>query len=484
MSKLKQKTLRGLSWSFADNIVNKGINFLVGIILARLLTPREFGLIGMILVFIAISQSFINSGFNMALIRKKDCNAADYSTAFFFNVLVGFLFYVILFFSAKLISDFFHEPELLPIIKVLGIVLILNSVGIVQQAILSKKVNFRLLTKISLVSSIVSGIIGIGLAFSGWGVWSLVWKTISYNFLNSLLLWFWNKWRPQLIFSLNSLKEMFGFGSKLLLSSLIYMLYTNVFKLAIGKYFSATELGYFTRADQFQKLPSSNISGVIQRVTYPVMTSIQYETSKIKSIYKRMIKTTMFATFILMIGMAAVAKPLILSLVGPQWLPAVPYLQLLCFFGMLDPLHSLNLNMLLVSGRADLGLKLEVWKALLGIPAIVIGVFLGVKIMIIMLIVNSMLAYFLNSYWSGKLVNYPSSEQIWDIAPSFFVALVMALLVYYSTKLLPFNSAIVLLVQVVLGAFLSFSISKIFALDAYNELEQIIKDQFFKKIVY
>ena len=259
MTDLKQKTISGLSWSFIDNFSKLGITFIVGIILARLLEPREFGLVGMTTIFIAISQSIIDSGFTQALIRKQNCTQKDYSTVFYFNLVNGIVFYLVLFFAAGLISHFFNEPKLALIIQVLALSLIINSLAIVQRARLTKEINFKLQTKISIIATTLSGIIGIWMAYTGYGVWSLVIKSLAGFAFTSILLWSWNKWIPHLVFSKDSFKEMFSFGSKLLVSGLIDTTYRNIYLLIIGKYFSATELGYYTRADQFKNLPSRTL---------------------------------------------------------------------------------------------------------------------------------------------------------------------------------------------------------------------------------
>jgi teichuronic acid exporter len=481
MSSIKEKTVKGLFWSFIDNFSSQGITFIVGIILARLLEPKDFGLIGMITIFIAISQSFIDSGFSQALIRKNDCKQEDYSTAFYYNIIVGFIFYFILFFSAGAISSFFNEPQLLLLVRVIGINLLINSAGLIQRTTLTKKINFKLQTKISIISSVLSGSVGITMAFMGWGVWSLVWKTISQNIFTILLLWFWNNWIPTFSFSIKSFKEMFGFGSKLLLSGLIDTIYKNGYYFVIGKFFSANELGYYTRADQFSQLPSSNLTGVIQRVSYPVLSTIQNDPKRLKKAYQKLIKSTMFITFILMIGLAAIAKPLILTLIGEKWLPSVVYLQLLCFSGILYPLHALNLNILNVKGRSDLFLKLEIIKKILAVPIIIIGIFLGVREMIIGMILISFIAYFLNSFWSGKLVNYPVKEQIKDILPMFFLAIFMGVIISIPAYFLSLKSVYILLIQISLGALIIISISKLLKIEAYMEIRKIMINAFSKK---
>jgi len=478
MSSLKQKTISGLTWSFIDNFSNIGIQFIIGIILARILSPKEFGLIGMITVFISISQSFIDSGFSNSLIRKNNCTQKDYSTVFYFNLIIGVVFYTLLFFLAVPISNFFNEPKLIEIIRILGIVLIISSFSIIQRAILTKRVDFKLQTKISIISSIVSGAIAIYMAYSGYGVWSLVWKTIVATLTTSTLLWFWNNWHPQFIFNFKVLVEHFKFGYKLLLSGLINTLYLNVYYLIIGKFFSAVELGYYTRAEQFSNLPSSNITGVINRVSYPVLSQLQDEPLKLKSGYKKLIKTTMFISFVLMIGMAAIAKPLILTLIGVKWASSIIYLQLLCFSAMLYPLHALNLNILNVKGRSDLFLKLEIIKKIVAIPIIFVVIFLGVKAMIFGFIILSFAAYFLNAHWSGKLINYSIKEQILDIIPSFLLSLFMGLIVFSLEYVVPLKPLYLLLLQFSLGAFLTIFFSKLFKLEGYMEIKEIIISKF------
>lgn len=477
---LKQKTINGLLWSFIDSFANQGVQFIIGIILARLLSPREFGLIGMLTIFIAISQSFVDSGFSNALIRKQKCTQTDYSTVFYFNLIVGILFYLILYFSAGSISSFFKEPQLKLLLQVLGFGVLLNAVGIIQRTILTKEINFKLQTKVSIVASIGSGSIAIAMALFDYGVWSLVALTLTRFGLNTLFLWIWAKWKPLLVFSKQSFKELFAFGSKLLVSGLIDTTYRNIYYLIIGKYFSAIELGYYTRADQFKALPSQSLTGIISRVSYPILSSIHDDIPKLKAAYQKIIRSTMFVTFILMLGMAAVAKPMILTLIGEKWLPIVIYLQMLCFIGMFYPLHALNLNMLQVQGRSDLFLKLEIIKKILAIPIIIIGILFGIKIMILGMMVITIIAYYLNSYWSGKLLGYSFLQQIKDILPSFAIASVMSGSVF-GLNFIGINSPLLLLViQIITGAILTILICELINFNDYKYLKSTILDKLLK----
>jgi teichuronic acid exporter len=471
---LKEKTISGVFWNFVDYSSNFGVNFIIGIILARILSPAEFGLIGMIGIFIAISMTFINGGFSNALIRKKECTEIDFSTVFYFNFLIAFLIYGVLYFCAPYIANYFNERILINIVRVLSIVIVISSLSIIQKTTLTKKIDFKLQTQISLTSNIFSGVIGICLAYNGWGVWSLVYRTLIQQSVKSIMLWTLNKWRPLFIFSIKSFKELFSFGSKLLFSSLIDTLYKNIYFFIIGKYFSAEQLGYYTRANNFKELPSSHINSIISSVSYPVLSQLQDDKPKLKSGYKYIIKSTMFITFVLMLSMSAMSEPLIVTLIGEKWRESIVYLQLLCFVGMLYPLHALNLNMLNVQGRSDLFLRLEVIKKIIAIPTIVIGIYFGIKVMIIMMFVNSVFAFYLNSYWSGKFINYSMKEQIYDILPSLIIALINAAILFMISLWLTLPYWIILCIQLILGLVLVVSMSELFKLDAYFELKKIL----------
>jgi len=475
MHDLKNKTFNGIVWSAIDSFANQGVQFVIGIILARLILPREYGLIGMITIFLAISQTFINSGFSSALIRKKDCSQSDYSTVFYYNLAMRSILYILLFFSADYISIFFKEPELKWLIRVLGLDLIIRSLTLIQSTSLTKRVDFKLQAKISVISGILSGAVGVIMAYSGFGVWSLVFRSLSFSFFTSLFLWIWNRWRPSLVFSIVSFKELFGFGSRLLASSLIDTIYQNIYYLIIGKYFAAQQLGYYTRAQMFNDLPSLRLNSIMSRVTYPVLAQLQDDKNQLKLGYKRMIKSIMFISFILMAGLAAVAEPMIITLIGEPWRPSIIYLQLLCFVGMMYPLHALNLNMLQVQGRSDLFLKLEIAKKILAIPTIIIGIYWGIQVMILGMWVNTLIAYYLNSYYSGKFINYPMREQVADIVPSFLLALSTGIIIFFIGKLLPTGYLIKLVVQILADIILIFTLSELIKFSAYIEIKNLIR---------
>jgi teichuronic acid exporter len=471
---LKQKTVSGLVWSFIDNFSRQGITFIIGIILARLLSPREFGLIGMTTIFLAISQAISESGFTTALIRKKNCTQVDYSTVFYFNIVIGFGLYAILFLSAGSIGRFFNEPQLYLILQILGISIILNALSIVQRARLIKLVNFKLQAKISVVSSTASGLIGIALALSGWGIWSLVARITLDSTFTTILLWIWNAWRPSIVFSQNTFKEMFNFGYKLLISTMIDTLYKNIYLLIIGKYYSAIDLGYYTRANQFKNLASQSIGSVIQRVSFPILAEIRDDIPQLKSAYRRLIKSTALITFAIMMLLAASSESLILNLIGEKWSDSIFYLQLLCFVGMFIPIQALNLNMLNVVGRSDLFLKLEIIKKIIAIPAIVLGVMYGIDIMIYGMIVNILIFQFINSYYSGKYIGYSSLEQLRDISPAFILAIFVGLTMYSVGLVMPPENWLTLLVMIFLGCFLIIIIPEVSQMRDYLYLKDII----------
>ena len=474
---LKQKTITGLFWSFSDSMTTQVVQFIVGLVLARLLSAEEFGLIGMITVFIAVTQSFVDSGFGQALIRKTEPTESDFSTVFYFNFLAGVILFLAFYFSAPAIARFYEQPELTDIARVLGIIILINATSLIQRTILIRKVSFGHLMKVNLTAAVISGAVAITMALNGFGVWSLVWRSITGSVVQAIMLWTTTRWKPKLTFNCESFRSLFSFGSKLLLSGLIDTIYRNIYLLIIGKFFSATDLGYYTRADQFSRLASQNLTGTVQRVSYPVLSQVHEDEERLKAGYKKLIISTMFLTFFVMLGLVAVAKPMIITLIGEKWLPSVEFLQLICLGSMLYPLHALNLNILNVKGRSDLFLKLEVVKKLMAVPVIIAGIFLGIRAMLIGMVILSFVAYFLNGHFSGKLIKFPVIEQIGDIMPSFLAALSVSLLVFSLTLILKLQPAVMLVLQITLQAFLMVVTGRVFNLKGYLEIRSIIVEK-------
>ena len=363
---LKQKTVKGLAWNALDNFAGLGIQFLIGVILARLLSPSEYGIIGLGTVVLAVSEAFITAGFGSALIRKQDRTETDNSTVFFFSVVASIVFYFLLYVTAPLISDFYHQEILTSITRVLGLTLIAGAFCIVPNALFSSRIDFKTTAKISVITGIAGGVTGIILAYFGYGVWALVYQMLVNQFVRSILLFVYSKWWPQERFSEESFKTLFSFGSKLMFSGLLNAIYGNLYAIVIGKLFAPSTLGLYTRASAFARLPSSNLTNVLQRVTYPVLSTIQDETERLADIYRRLLKMSAYVIFPMMMLLFGVSDPMVRWILTDKWEGCIILLQIICFSLMWYPIHAINLNLLQVKGRSDLFLKLEIIKKIVG----------------------------------------------------------------------------------------------------------------------
>lgn len=450
---LNSRALKGLFWSFTGLFANQGIQFLMLMILARMLAPEDFGLIGMIIVFITISNSIVDSGFSQALIREKNPTQAVYSTVFFYNISLSFLMYAILYLMAPYISQFFHQEILTKIIRISSLGIIINSFGIIHKVILIRKIDFKLQTKISLTASILGGIFAIGCAFNGFGVWSLVVQSLVNQITQLICLWFFHSWRPIFELGYQEFKKLFSFGSKLLASSLIDVIYSNIFSILIGRLYPVAQLGYYTNAVKIGDVVTNTTTGALQKVTFPVFSKLKDNEEELKNSFRKTIKMTVYCMFPIMIGLLAVADSLIPLLLGMKWQGAVLYFQLLCLSGMLYPLHALNLNILQVKGRSDLFLRLEIIKKLL--LTLLIGVSLimsqGIIGLICAGIVSSYLSLFINSYYSAREVSYAMKQQFLDIIPVFLLSGCMGLIVYFVGNQMPADHLLKVVIQVITG---------------------------------
>lgn len=470
---LTDKTIKGLGWSAADAFLGQGVTFVVGLVLARLLTPEEYGLIGIVTIFTTVMLGVIDSGFSNALIRKNDVSDDDYSTLFIFNLVVSVILFTFLFVGAPWISHFFGRYELVPLIRVMGLLLIIQALSIVQNTILTRRLDFKAKTKASIVSAVLSGIIGIIMALLGYGVWSLVAQQLSRQLIYTISLWIINKWWLKLKLNFESLKYMWGFGWKLLLSGLLDNIWKQFYQVIVGKFYTPTSLGQYTRAEQYASIFSSNITSIVQRVSYPVLSQIQDNKERMVSGYRRIIKITMFVTAFLMLFMGAVSEPLIYCLVGPKWHEAATYLPYICVCMSLYPLQAINLNMLQVQGRTDVFLYLEIYKKILAIGPICIGIFVSIYWMLISSITYGIICFFLNSYYTGKELKYTSWDQLKDVAPSYGVSLIVALSVYF-LKYIGISYWIVLPLQIIVGACVLFTICEVNKLPEYIEVKGIV----------
>jgi len=466
---LKSKAINGLFWSLLDRIGQQGIHFVIVIILARLLAPEQFGLIGMLAVFIAVARVFIQGGFDAALIQKKEATDVDESSIFYLNILVGFLAAGLLCLVSPWIADLYNRPSLRPLTCALSVTLVIDSFASVQTALLIKRIDFKTQLKVGVAATILSGAIGITMAVKGLGVWSLVGQHIGSSFFRSLFLWLLSTWRPKLICSFRSLREMFRFGSHLLASSLLNTIFENIHLVVIGKLFSAAQLGLYSGARRIQRLPTLSITTVVIQVVFPVFSMIQDDPVRLKRAMRRAATMLAFVHFPFMVGLALLAKPLVYLLLTEKWVALIPWLQLLCVASLLYPFYALHLNLLKAKGRSDLYFKLEVLKKILIVVMIAITYRWGVTGLIWGQIVLSLLCYNVNSYYTRRLIHYTFKEQLADLAPYAAISVLMGTSLY-AIRFVPFTGdGLLLLMGVLMGGGACISVSYILGLSAFVE---------------
>lgn len=477
-NELKNKTISGLFWSFVDVLVNHGLQFVIQLILLRLLLPEHFGIIGMILIVLAISNSIIDSGFSQALIRDQQTSQADYSTVFYFNLCIAVTIYGLLFIASPFISTFYREPQLVLILRTLSLVLIANALGLVQRVMLVKNVNFKVLAQINAIAFTTSGVITIVLALNGFGVWSLVFNTLAMQIIQTLLLWLFNRWLPSPVFNIESFKKYLKFGYKLLLSGLLNTFYNNLFFVLIGRMHTTAQLGFYTNAVKLSDTASELLSTTVQRVSYPVLSKIQDDEALLKSGFRKIVKLAAFINFPVMVGLAVIANPLFNLVLGEKWLPSVPYFQLLCLAGMLYPLHALNLNILQVKGRSDLFLFIEIVKCVVLTILIALSLLfkLGILGLVWAAVINSYISLYINTYFSAREIAYSAKSQLKDISPMFVISIGMGIGVYFIGKVVPDNDFIKLGTQISTGILLYVGISKLSGIAELNTLVQLSRD--------
>ncbi|MEN6575339.1 MAG: lipopolysaccharide biosynthesis protein [Phycisphaerales bacterium] len=448
---LRKKAERGVLWSFIDAAGNRIVQFVIGVTLARLLLPAEFGLIGMLTIFIAVAQALLDGGFIVTLIQKKDVTEVDASSVFYFNVVIGSVLTGLMYLAAPWIASFYRQPDLCALSRAISLVFVINSLGAVQLAMLSRDIAFKIQAKVSLISAICSGGIGVTLAYGGYGVWSLVAQQISRALFSAVLLWVFSRWRPGPVFSFIALRRMFTFGSRLLVSGILDQVFSNIYYPVIGKVFSPSDLGYYTRATHLQELPSLTLTQAVARVALPVFSSIQDENARFKRGLQKVLCLLMFLIAPNMVLLAVTAPSLLKVLHTEKWLPCVPYLQMLSIQGVLYPLHVLNVNVLIARGRSDLFLRLEIIKKSLIFCNVIISWRWGITAIIIGQIALSFVSYFLNSYYTGKLLGYSAWEQLQDMAAYLVSAVAVGAGVYALQYVGLPGATLLLVVQVVFG---------------------------------
>jgi len=473
MDNLKHKTVNAIIWRGMDIFGQQGIRFVIGIVLARLLLPEQFGIVAMLTIFIMLSQAFVDSGFGAALIQKKDADYIDECSIFYFSILVSSMAFGFLWLAAPWIAAFYKQPLLTPLTRVLSLTLIINAFGQIQRTILRKKIDFKSQLKVGVSASLFSGVVGVVMAYKGFGVWALVGQQVSRALVETMIYWFVSDWRPALILSISSLRGMFSFGSKLLLSGLLDIVSTNIYLIIIGRFFSPASLGFYSRAKSLQDVLVMNITSIFANVTFPVFATIQDDRNRLKCAAQKTLTTLVMIITPCMFGLAVVARPLVLLLLTEKWLPCVPFLQLLCIVGIFLPLHVINLHVLTSLGRSDLFFRLEVLKQILVVISVGVTYRWGITAMIYGQITVSIVGYYLNSYYSGKLINYPRKEQIFDILPYMGMAAVMGISIHF-LQWFPFpNNWSLLISQVLVGILVYAAMNWMFRMPAFVEVIDI-----------
>ena len=471
---LKQATTKGLFWSSVERFSNQGVQFVFSIILARLLSPSDYGIIAMVTIFFAVAQSFVDSGFSNALVRKTDRVEEDLSTCFYFNIGVGIIAYIVLFLIAPLVANFYNQPILSPIIRITGLGVILNSLCVVQQALFTIKIDFKSQAKITLSATVISGIVGILLAYQGYGIWALVWQGVVSSIVRMGLLWLMSKWRPRTGFSKSSFNYLFGYGSKLLASGLLDTIYNNIYPIVIGKFYNPAQLGNYSRALGWAQLPSANITSILQRVTFPVLSAIQDDSLRLQNSYRRLLKLSAFIVFPLMMGLASMASPLIRVILTAKWDGCVLYLQILCFALMLYPIHAINLNLLQVKGRSDIFLRLEIIKKIIGVVILIITIPLGITAMCLGMVFSSIICLIVNTYYTSRFIDVGLLTQLKDLRIILINSLVMGGGIYILTSFIDIEG-LKLVMGIVIGFLLYFIGSFYFSKAELQEVISLIK---------
>lgn len=459
---LKNRAASGFVWLTGERFGNMFSDFIISVFLARLLAPSEFGLIVMVGVFIAFLSPFVDAGLGSALMRKKDATAEDYSTVFWSNIGLALATYLIIFLCAPLVSRFYEEPLLTEIIRVLGLVLIINSLSVVQSIRLAKVLDFRSIGVRSLISNVVSGGIGLYLAYIGWSYWALVVRQLINAVIAAILYWSLGSWLPSLRFSTDSFKDFFGFGSKLLLSNLLDTGFRNLYPLMIGKFYAASALGYYNRAVTLKDIPQNLFSQVTGKVSYPVLIELQDNPARLKEAIRRLMQVISFVYFPMLMGLMGISKSFILVLLTEKWAEAIPLLRALTFVGLLYPIHSLNLNILTLKKRSDLFLYLEIFKKALTVIAILVTYRWGIMGLIYGQIAQSCISLIINTHYSEKFIGYSMRQQLKDILPNFITALGMGLLVMWGSESLGIYTWWSLLLWSVLGSLVYLAINAAF----------------------
>lgn len=483
MSELKHKAITGVYWSFIGRVLQDGSKFFFGIILARLLLPAEYGLVAMANVVIVVAFVFVDSGFSVAIIQRKHLSNLDLSTIFFINLVASFFIYFILYISAGYLANFYNSPELKNVFRVISIIIILNALSLVQNSLIRRDVNFKLRTRIEFVSQLLSSSIAIALAFQGYGVWSLVWKTLFNQIFINIQLWLQKRWKPSIEFSFDSFKEIFSFSSYLLLSGIMGRIYDQIYRLVVGKFYPASELGLYSKSENLKDLPSEAISQTLLGFLLPVFSLLQNEPIRMKSAALKTIKIVLFCNISALTISFVISKPLILVLFGEKWSGTIPYFRLLLLIGLLKPLLDINIQILTSLGKTALHLKIEIIKKIFCIPAVFFGIFIGIKTMILGMFLASLISLFINAHYTKKLINLGLFEQLKSILKTIILAVIL-LLTLEMIKYLISDHLSEIMIIVILCTFsilIIISFSRFFKMEEYYEIKNTLNGFLLRK---
>ncbi len=470
----KSKVLSSLIWKLLERSGSQGIQFIVQIILARLLLPKEYGIIAIVMVFVLLANVFVQSGFSTALIQKKEVDDVDFSSVFYVSLAVSGLLYGIIYLTAPFISSFYTQPLLVPVLRVLSLTLFMGALNSIQNAYVARYMLFKKLFFSSLGAVIISGSVGITAAYQGLGVWALVAQQLTNQLAIAVILWFTVRWRPHLLFSLKRVKVLFAFANKLIASALIDSLYRDLSALIIAKMYAPSMLGFYNRGRQFPELIVANINGSIQSVMLPALSAHQDDKKRVKEMMRRAIVSSSFLIFPMMVGMAVVAKPLVMVLLTEKWLTAVPFLQIACLAFALMPIHTANLQAINAMGRSDIFLRLEVIKKVYGLIILGISLPFGVYAIALGQAINSVISSFVNAYPNKKLLNYSYKEQVLDVMPALLISALMGGMVY-GLHFLDITSWRLLVLQMGAGAVIYVGLAKVFKIESFNYLMSTIQ---------
>ncbi|MHC0447279.1 lipopolysaccharide biosynthesis protein [Flavobacterium sp. 3-218] len=472
---LRKQAVSGMIWTFLQQFGSQLISFVVSMVLARLLLPEEFGLIGMLTIFMGIGSALFNGGLTSSLIRTQECSQEDYSTVFYFNFLGSILIYGILFIAAPWIAKFYHQPQLTIITRVYGLTFIFSAFGTVQNTILTRELKFKKLAIISVPALVISSVVGIVMAYLNYGVWSLILSTLVNTFFVSFFLWFSADWYPKLIFSKDKFIQHFYYGYKLTISAILETVFTNIYQIVIGRFYSPALVGYYTRANTLMMLPVGNISGALNKVVFPLFSKVQDDLPRFRNSYKQIMQMVLFIVTPIIVLMGLLAKPLIILLFTDKWLAVVPIFKIICFTGILYPIHLYNLIVLEVKGRSDLFLKLEIFKKILLTIILIVSFFYGFYALLWGQLIFSILALFINTHYAGKILKYSMWQQIRDILPIFIFAVVMATITFIVDRVLSSQIDIVRLILGSLSGGLTYIlVAYLFKFESIQDIKNLI----------